>query len=181
MHKYTSEEYAQLPHVVMTSDKHWDSSILDGVFTPHDVIFLQKYLHTPHQLPYEDYNEFGVHRGNAPEPASHVTSFASHSSHIPILQPLDNLDTSFWLSPTADFIHQEILARSCSVRSPSDLLTATMPHVQSPTDMDSIVVDIKEILDTTDQHLNRPAAIIPIVNLLCLWTKSARHPLAEGN
>eukprot|EP00536_Pseudo-nitzschia_multiseries_P007290 jgi/Psemu1/17489/gm1.17489_g len=43
MHKYTREEYSNLPHVVMTSDQHWKSSILDATISAQDEVFLQQY------------------------------------------------------------------------------------------------------------------------------------------
>eukprot|EP00536_Pseudo-nitzschia_multiseries_P005269 jgi/Psemu1/12096/gm1.12096_g len=133
MRKYTSEEYAQLPHVVMTSDKHWNPSVLDGAYTPQDDLFVQRYLPKTNLLPYQDYDEFGAPRGTAQDTSSDVTSFMSRSTTSPILQPLDKRDASVWLSLT-DYIHQEVLSR-CSIQPPSNSLTAA-PHIQSPTALD---------------------------------------------
>eukprot|EP00536_Pseudo-nitzschia_multiseries_P015981 jgi/Psemu1/219753/e_gw1.991.23.1 len=59
MRKYTSEEFAHLPHVVMTSDQHWDPSTLDRAYTRQDDTFIQKYPPLATSLPYQDYDEFG--------------------------------------------------------------------------------------------------------------------------
>eukprot|EP00536_Pseudo-nitzschia_multiseries_P015565 jgi/Psemu1/43065/gm1.43065_g len=132
MRKYTSEEFACLPHVVMTSDQHWDPSILDSAYTPQDDTFIQKYPPLATSLPYQDYDEFGALRDINIGTSSAITSFLSNSG-TSALQALDASDTSFWLSPT-DYIHQEILSR-CSNQSPSAYITAAA-HVQSPTDTD---------------------------------------------
>eukprot|EP00536_Pseudo-nitzschia_multiseries_P019373 jgi/Psemu1/60384/gm1.60384_g len=115
---YTSEEYAWLPHVVMTSDKHWNPSVLDGAYTPHDDIFVQRYPPIANLLPYQDYDKFGAPRGTEQDTSSDVTSFTFCSTTSPVLQALDHHDTSFWLSP-ADYIHHQVLTA----------------HIQSPTAM----------------------------------------------
>eukprot|EP00536_Pseudo-nitzschia_multiseries_P017066 jgi/Psemu1/49167/gm1.49167_g len=126
-------EYARLPHVVMTSDKYWNPSVLDGAYTPHDDTFIQKYPPNVTLLPYQDYDEFGTPRGTDHATSSLINSFMSSHVDSPVLQALDTHDTSFWISP-ADYIHQEVLSR-CSILSPFNYLTAA-PHTHSPTDMD---------------------------------------------
>eukprot|EP00536_Pseudo-nitzschia_multiseries_P006128 jgi/Psemu1/14525/gm1.14525_g len=60
MCKYTTEEELDtLPHVIMTSNKHWDLSILDTIISPKNEAFLQKYPPQPQQLPYSTYDEYG--------------------------------------------------------------------------------------------------------------------------
>eukprot|EP00536_Pseudo-nitzschia_multiseries_P019097 jgi/Psemu1/58888/gm1.58888_g len=80
-----------------------------------------------------DYDEFGTPRGTDHATSYVVNSFMSSCADSPVLQALDNHDTSFWISP-ADYIHQEVLSR-CSIWSPFNSLTAA-PHIHSPTDMD---------------------------------------------
>eukprot|EP00536_Pseudo-nitzschia_multiseries_P019673 jgi/Psemu1/62259/gm1.62259_g len=132
MRKYTSAEFASLPHVIMTSDQHWNPSVLDNAYTPQDDTFIQKYPPVSTSLPYQDYDEFGAIRDINIGTSSTVTSFLSNST-TSSLQALDVSDTSFWLSPT-DYIHQDILSR-CSNQSPSTFITAAA-HVQSPNDID---------------------------------------------
>eukprot|EP00536_Pseudo-nitzschia_multiseries_P014229 jgi/Psemu1/214147/e_gw1.674.34.1 len=109
MRKYTSAEFASLPHVIMTSDQHWNPSVLDNAYTPQDDTFIQKYPPVSTSLPYQDYDEFGALRDINIGTSSTVTSFLSNST-TSSLQALDVSDTSFWLSPT-DYIHQDILSR----------------------------------------------------------------------
>eukprot|EP00536_Pseudo-nitzschia_multiseries_P019294 jgi/Psemu1/59899/gm1.59899_g len=59
MRKYTTVKFDTLPHVIMTSDKHWDPSVLDTTISAKDEQFLQKYPPQPQQLPYADYDEYG--------------------------------------------------------------------------------------------------------------------------
>eukprot|EP00536_Pseudo-nitzschia_multiseries_P012728 jgi/Psemu1/32968/gm1.32968_g len=55
----TTDEYAMLPHVIMTSDKHWNPSVLATTINPKEEAFLQKYPPQLQQLPYSNYDEYG--------------------------------------------------------------------------------------------------------------------------
>ena len=87
MRKYTTVEFDTLPHVIMTSDKHWDPSVLDTTISAKDEQFLQKYPPQPQQLPYANYDEYGNPRClegldiSVPPDSSTVTSLSSYSSH----------------------------------------------------------------------------------------------------
>eukprot|EP00536_Pseudo-nitzschia_multiseries_P014990 jgi/Psemu1/40807/gm1.40807_g len=131
--RYTTFEFDTLPHVIMTSDKHWDPSVLDTTISAKDETFLQKYSPQSQQLPYPEYDEYGNPRClegldiSVSPGSSTVTSLSSYSSHCtqsPFL-PIDDHgtnDCSFWLTPT-DYAHQERLA--CCISPPiSETVTA---------------------------------------------------------
>ena len=52
MRPFTTTEYAELPHVIMSSDKVWDPSIFDNDVDPNDASFFSANSEQPH----DDYN-----------------------------------------------------------------------------------------------------------------------------
>eukprot|EP00536_Pseudo-nitzschia_multiseries_P011293 jgi/Psemu1/28422/gm1.28422_g len=112
MHKYTTEEFNTLPHIIMTSNKHWDPSVLDTIISAKDKTFLQKHPPQPQQLLYSTYDEYG-------NPS--YSSQCTYTAFLPI-DDHDMRDCSFWLTPT-DYAHQERLARCTSVSPSTTFLT----------------------------------------------------------
>ena len=64
MRKFDAEEYANLPHVIMTSDKEWDPTVLDNQLG--DTLLGEDLPDDLHKLPHQDYGLTGdyVHEHN---------------------------------------------------------------------------------------------------------------------
>jgi hypothetical protein len=119
MRPYSTAEYDQLPHVIMTSDKMWDPRVFDKDVDPNDPIDSDKLTHLPHQ-DYDLQGEF-IHASNriiAPDEHHHSIEFDEFVSDELFedavddinLAPPDPVSVDFWLHES-DYIRNETIAR----------------------------------------------------------------------
>lgn len=87
MRKFTPEEYQNLPHVIMTSDKEWDPTIFDTDVDPNSMLSTTSLPQQLHMLPHADYDLQGEYVDTL-----HQLHSMANNGHVAFTEYVDHDD-----------------------------------------------------------------------------------------
>ena len=141
MRRYTTEEYSSLPHVIFTSDKEWDPTLLDIDVDPNNPTFLLNNPDSLHMLPHPDYDLSGepIEVNNSTissfQPTQEVNIIPSQRTNLEYSALYKTKPYNHWVNEV-NHRHNEIISRCIKAAQ-------------------SVVLQEKFNISGTDQHLLR--------------------------